>query len=206
MFTGIITDIGTVQARDGGRFEIACAYAADGIAIGASIACDGCCLTVTEVAARREGGAVFSVDVSAETLSRTTLGDWRPDRRINLERSLRPADELGGHIVTGHVDAVARIVSSMPDGVSTRFEIEAPPQIAPFIAPKGSIALDGTSLTVNEVSGTRFGVNLIPHSLSVTTWGEKRAGDRLNLEIDMLARYVARLLQARSEGLPDPLS
>jgi riboflavin synthase len=204
MFTGIITDIGTVQARNDGRFEIACAYQPETIALGASIACDGCCLTVTQVAAGHEGGAVFSVDVSAETLSRTTLGDWQPGRRINLERSLRPADELGGHIVSGHVDAVAQIVSTTPDGASTRFEIEAPPEIAPFIAPKGSIALDGTSLTVNEVSGTRFGVNLIPHSLSVTTWGEKRAGGRLNLEIDMLARYVARLLQARSEGLPDP--
>lgn len=204
MFTGIITDIGTVQARNGGRFEIACAYPADEIAIGASIACDGCCLTVTEIAARPEGGAVFSVDVSAETLSRTTLGEWQPGRHINLERSLRLCDELGGHIVTGHVDAVARIVSTAPDGASTRFEIEAAPEIAPFIAPKGSIALDGTSLTVNEVAGARFGVNLIPHSLSVTTWGEKRAGNLLNLEIDMLARYVARLLQSRSEGLPDP--
>lgn len=206
MFTGIITDIGTVAARDGGRFEIACAYPAGQIAIGASIACDGCCLTVTEVAARPENGAVFGVDVSTETLSRTTLGDWQPGRRINLERSLRPGDELGGHILSGHIDAVAQIVAAAPDGESVRFEIEAPPEIAPFIAPKGSIALDGTSLTVNEVSGARFGVNLIPHSLSVTTWGEKRAGDPLNLEIDMLARYVARLLQARSEGLSGPLA
>jgi len=206
MFTGIITDIGKVQARDGGRFKIACAYPADGIAIGASIACDGCCLTVTDVAAGPEGGAVFSVDVSAETLSHTTLGYWQPGRRVNLERSLRSGDELSGHIVSGHIDAVARIVLTTQDGVSTRFEIEAPPEFASFIAPKGSIALDGASLTVNEVSGVRFGVNLIPHSLAVTTWGEKRAGDLLNLEIDMLARYVARLLQAQREGLPDPLA
>ena len=206
MFTGIITDTGKVHRRDGGRFELACAYPADDIAIGASIACDGCCLTVTGVAARPEGGAVFGVDVSAETLSRTTLGSWTEDKRINLERSLRLSDELGGHIVTGHIDAVARIVSTTQDGASTRFEIEAPPEVASFIAAKGSIALDGTSLTVNEVSGARFGVNLIPHSLAVTTWGEKQAGDLLNLEIDMLARYVARLLQAQREGLPAPLT
>ncbi|RIA55860.1 riboflavin synthase [Dichotomicrobium thermohalophilum] len=200
MFTGIITDVGTVEAHEDGRFRIACAYPADDIAIGASIACDGCCLTVTEVA-QRDGGAVFAVDVSAETLSRTTLGDWVPGRRVNLERSLRLSDELGGHLVTGHVDAVAEIVCATRDGESTRFEIEVPREVAPFIAPKGSVALDGTSLTVNEVSGTRFGVNLIPHSLSITTWGEKRAGDRLNLEIDLLARYVARLLEAQKQGL-----
>jgi riboflavin synthase len=200
MFTGIITDVGTVEAREDGRFRIACAYPADDIAIGASIACDGCCLTVTEVA-RRGGGAVFAVDVSAETLSRTTLIDWIVGRRVNLERSLRLSDELGGHLVTGHIDAVVEIVAARPDGDSTRFEIEVPREVAPFIAPKGSVALDGTSLTVNAVDGTRFGVNLIPHSLSVTTWGEKRPGDRLNLEIDLLARYVARLLEAQAQGL-----
>jgi len=204
MFTGIITDIGTVTARAGGRFHIACAYAPETIEIGASIACDGCCLTVTEVAAGAGGRAVFGVDVSAETLSRTTLGGWGKGRPVNLERSLRAGEELGGHIVSGHIDAVAEIVSATPEGDSTRFEIEAPPEVALFIAPKGSIALDGTSLTVNEVSGARFGVNLVPHSLSVTTWGEKRAGDLLNLEIDMLARYVARLLEARGEGFADP--
>jgi len=201
MFTGIITDVGTVTTRADGRFRIACAYAPETIAIGASIACDGCCLTVTEVAPRPEGGAVFAVDVSHETLSRTTLGSWIEGQRINLERSLRLADELGGHLVTGHVDAVARIAEARQDGDSVRYEIEAPPEVAPFIAPKGSIALNGTSLTVNDVSGTRFGVNLIPHSLSVTTWGEKRTGDLLNLEIDMLARYVARLLEAQRDGL-----
>ncbi len=200
MFTGIITDVGTVEAREDGRFRIACAYPADEIAIGASIACDGCCLTVTEIAPR-PSGAVFAIDASAETLSRTTLGNWTVGRRVNLERSLRLSDELGGHLVTGHIDAVANIVAATPDGESTRFEIETPPEVAAFIAPKGSVALDGTSLTVNEVNGTRFGVNLIPHSLAVTTWGEKRPGDRLNLEIDLLARYVARLLAAQKQGL-----
>ncbi len=201
MFTGIITDVGTVQSRRDGRFQIACSYPRDHIVLGASIACDGCCLTVTEILPRPEGGCIFGVDVSLETLSRTTLGDWTPGRRVNLERSLRLSDELGGHLVSGHVDAVTEIIAATPDGESTRFEIEAPPEVAPFIAPKGSVALDGTSLTVNEVSGTRFGVNLIPHSLAVTTWGEKRPGDRLNLEIDMLARYVARLLEAQKQGL-----
>jgi len=203
MFTGIITDLGTVAAREDGRFRIACAYPAEDIAIGASIACDGCCLTVTDVAAC-DGGAVFAVDVSAETLSRTTLGDWTPGRRVNLERSLRLNDELGGHLVTGHIDAVAEIIAATPDGYSTRFEVEVPREVAPFIASKGSVALDGTSLTINEVDGTRFGVNLIPHSLAVTTWGGKRPGERLNLEIDLLARYVARLLEAQKQGLTDP--
>lgn len=200
MFTGIITDVGTLEAREGGRFRLACGYAPETIDIGASIACDGCCLTVTNVA-RRVGGSVFAIDASAETLSRTTLGEWAPGRRINLERSLRMSDELGGHLVTGHIDAVAEIIAATPDGASTRFEIETPCEVAPFIAPKGSVALDGTSLTVNAVEGNRFSVNLIPHSLAVTTWGEKQAGDRLNLEIDLLARYVARLLEAQSQGL-----
>jgi riboflavin synthase len=200
MFTGLITDVGTIAAREDGRFRIACAYPADDIVIGASIACDGCCLTVTETAPR-DGGAMFAVDVSAETLACTTLGDWTLGRRVNLERSLRLSDELGGHLVTGHVDAVAEIVAAAPDGESTRFEIDVPREVAAFIAPKGSVALDGTSLTVNEVSGTRFGVNLIPHSLAATTWNEKRPGDSLNLEIDLLARYVARLLEAQKQGL-----
>jgi len=206
MFTGIITDVGTVEARTDGRFQIACTYPHDDIAMGASIACDGCCLTVTEIAPRAAGGTLFSVDVSAETLACTTLGDWVPGRHVNLERSLRLSDELGGHLVTGHVDAVAEIVATRPEGESTRFEIEVPHEVAPFIAPKGSVALDGTSLTVNEVAGTRFGVNLIPHSLAVTTWGEKRPGDRLNLEIDLMARYVARLLEAQKQGLMSSLS
>jgi len=200
MFTGIITDVGTLEAREGGRFRIACAYAPDTINIGASIACDGCCLTVTDVV-RRDGGSVFAIDASAETLSRTTLGEWKHGRRINLERSLRMSDELGGHLVTGHIDALAEIVAATPDGASTRFEIKTPHEVAPFIAPKGSVALDGTSLTVNAVEGNRFSVNLIPHSLAVTTWGEKQAGDRLNLEIDLMARYVARLLEVQAQGL-----
>jgi riboflavin synthase len=200
MFTGIITDIGIVQAREDSVLRIACAYPPEDIAIGTSIACDGCCLTVTGVTPAPECDAIFSVDVSAETRARTTLGAWEPGRRINLERSLRLGDELAGHMVTGHVDAVARIVSVTPDGNSRRFEIECPSEIAPFIAPKGAVALDGTSLTVNEVAGPRFGVNLIPHSLAVTTWGEKRAGDLLNLEIDLMARYVARLLEAQKNG------
>jgi len=204
MFTGIITDVGKIQHRDGGRFEISCAYPPEDIAIGASIACDGCCLTVTEVAPH-DSGAVFTIDASAETLSRTTLGDWAEGRRVNLERSLRLSDELGGHLVTGHIDAVAHIITATPDGGSTRFEIEVPEQVAAFVAPKGSVALNGTSLTVNTVNGLRFSVNLIPHSLSVTTWGEKRSGDRLNLEIDLMARYVARLLEAQESGLTTKL-
>ncbi len=193
MFTGIITDVGTLVSRDGGRFRIACAYDPASIQIGASIACDGCCLTVTELAPGETGGAVFSVDVSNETLSRTTLGNWTPGRRINLERAMALGDELGGHLVTGHVDAVARILRRWDDGEAVRMEIEAPWELAGFIAEKGSVALDGTSLTVNEVSGNRFGISLIPHTLAVTTWGTHQAGDEINLEVDLLARYVARM-------------
>jgi riboflavin synthase len=196
MFTGIITDIGTIEAieRAGDtRFSIACGYEAAGIALGASIACAGCCLTVTSVAPRAGGGSVFTVDVSAESLSKTTLGDWREGTRINLERALKAGDELGGHIVSGHVDGVAQIMSVRDEGDSRRFVFQVPDQLARFIAPKGSVCLDGTSLTVNEVDGVTFGVNLIPHTLEVTTWGQSREGDRVNLEIDMLARYVARL-------------
>lgn len=197
MFTGIVTDVGEVVARQGGVFTIRSGYAAAGIALGASIAHDGCCLTATSI--RSEGaGSVYTLDVSNETLSKTTLGGWQPGTRINLERSLKAGDELGGHIVSGHVDGVATIVEIRPDGDSRRFTIEAPAALARFIAPKGSIALDGTSLTVNEVDGARFGINLIPHTLTVTTWGRKTMGDRVNLEIDPLARYVARLLEMRS--------
>lgn len=137
------------------------------------------------------------MDVSNETLSKTTLEGWKPGRKINLERSLRAGDELGGHIVSGHVDGVAKIISITPDGDSRRFVLEAPEHLARYIAPKGSIAMDGTSLTVNEVSGDRFGVNLIPHTLTVTTWGAKRPGDLVNIEVDVFARYVARLLEFR---------
>ena len=197
MFTGIVTDIGELAAREGGRLTIRCSYAADSIAIGASIACDGACLTATEVA-RAGSGSLFKVDVSNETLSKTTLGDWRPGQRINLERALKAGDELGGHIVAGHVDGVARIVAIRPDGQSRRFTLETPRDLARFIAPKGSVALDGISLTVNEVDQTRFGINVIPHTLTHTTWSAKKPGDRVNLEVDVFARYVARAMELRT--------
>jgi len=194
VFTGIISSIGELESRQGGRFAIHSVYAAASIALGASIACDGCCLTVTSVEAVA-GGARFTADVSAETLSKTTLGGWQPGRRINLERALKAGDELGGHIVTGHVDGVARILSVTPDGASRRITLEAPKALARLIAAKGSVALDGTSLTVNEADGCRFGINLVPHTLTVTTWGSKKPGDEVNLEVDLFARYVARLLE-----------
>jgi diaminohydroxyphosphoribosylaminopyrimidine deaminase / 5-amino-6-(5-phosphoribosylamino)uracil reductase len=196
MFTGLITDVGEVVARDGGRFTIRTGYLPASIAIGASICCDGCCLTATSVKAQGYG-AEFIVDVSNETLSKTTLDEWKSGRKVNLERSLKAGDELGGHIVSGHVDGTANIVEIRADGDSRRFTLEAPPALAQLIAPKGSVALDGTSLTVNEVSGNRFGVNLIPHSLSVTTWGKRAAGDKVNIEVDTFARYVARLMEFR---------
>jgi riboflavin synthase len=196
MFTGIITGIGNVIAADGGRFTIRSDYAVDSIALGASICHDGVCLTVTGM--ERDGaGSRYTLDVSNETLSVTTLGDWTAGRQVNLERALKAGDELGGHIVSGHVDGIARIADIRPDGDSRRLTFEVPEALAPFIAPKGSVALDGTSLTVNEVDGARFGVNLIPHTLTVTTWGRKKPGDRVNIEIDPLARYVARLLEMR---------
>jgi riboflavin synthase len=197
MFTGIITDIGTVEGRKGGVFTIRSAYEAASIAIGASIACDGVCLTATTVKADGKG-SVFTVDVSNETLSKTTLDGWAAGRRVNLERALRAGDELGGHIVSGHVDGLARIVEIHGDGDSRRFTFEAPEHLAMYIAPKGSVALDGTSLTVNEVSGTRFGINIIPHTLTMTTWGGRKPGEPINLEIDQFARYMARLLEFRS--------
>jgi len=199
MFTGIITDIGTIDAiepRGDTQFTISCGYEAAGIALGASISCSGCCLTVTSVSAASGGGSRFTVDVSAESLSKTTLGGWSEGTRINLERALKAGDELGGHIVSGHVDGVAEIVSIDDEGDSRRFVFRAPEALASFIASKGSVCLDGTSLTVNEVDGVSFGVNLIPHTLSVTSWGNARAGDKVNLEIDMLARYVARLYES----------
>ena len=202
MFTGIITDIGRVEAvaqRSDTQFTIASTYEASGIALGASICCSGCCLTVTSVKAVPPEGSHFTVDVSSESLSRTTLGDWRAGTRINLERALRAGDELGGHIVSGHVDGTAHIVSIDDVGDSRRFVFRAPDTLARFIAPKGSVCLDGTSLTVNEVDGSHFGINLIPHTLSVTCWGDTRAGDKVNLEIDMLARYVARLNESAGQ-------
>lgn len=194
MFTGIITDVGEVLERDGGRYSIRSAYDPAGIALGASIACDGCCLTVTSVSGAA-GGAVFTADVSNETLSKTTLGSWRPGTAVNLERALRAGDELGGHVVSGHVDGVAKITAIRPDGDSLRFSFEAPQALARFIAPKGSVALSGTSLTVNEADGRTFGVNLIPHTLTQTTWGRKTPGDLVNLEVDVFARYVARMME-----------
>ncbi len=196
MFTGIITCIGTVLAAEGGRFTIRSDYEPASIALGASICHDGVCLTVTGVEADGAGSR-YTLDVSNETLSLTTLGAWKAGQKINLERALKAGDELGGHIVSGHVDGVARIADIRPDGESRRLTFEAPAALAPFIAPKGSVALDGTSLTVNEVDGARFGVNLIPHTLTVTTWGGKKPRDHVNIEIDPLARYVARLLEMR---------
>ena len=192
MFTGIITDIGELVARDGGRLTIRCGYAAESIAVGASIACDGACLTATEVAPAGSG-CMFKVDVSNETLSKTTLGDWRPGQRINLERALKAGDELGGHIVSGHVDGLAEIIAIEREGGSRRFRLRVPAELAPFIAPKGSVALDGISLTVNEVEARDFGVNVISHTLAVTAWGKAEPGQAVNVEVDMLARYVARL-------------
>ncbi|MGJ0392391.1 MAG: riboflavin synthase [Methylocystis sp.] len=208
MFTGIVTDIGdvvSVEPRgDLRRLRIACSYDAETIALGASIANAGVCLTVV-AAARADGRTVFDVDAAAETLAKTTVGSWRPGARVNLERALKIGDELGGHIVTGHVDGVARIVSRddfcerAPDGrpleetSMARFWIEAPQELSLFVAQKGSVALDGVSLTVNEVEGNRFSILLIPHTLAVTTFGARAAGDALNIEVDLMARYAARL-------------
>lgn len=204
MFTGIVTDVGRLESLDQRpdgdlRLRIATRYDLNGVALGASIACSGVCLTVVDREQTGPDGfrGVFAVDVSAETLSATTLGDWRPGRSINLERSLRIGDELGGHIVSGHVDGVGETVLAAPEGDSTRVEIRAPHSLAPFIAAKGSVAVDGCSLTVNAVSdeaqGARFALNLIPHTKASTSFAAIRPGDRHNLEIDMLARYVARL-------------
>jgi len=199
MFTGIITDIGTIDAielRGDTQVTISSGYDAACIALGASISCSGCCLTVTSVLPVAGGGSRFTVDVSAESLSKTNLGGWKQGDLINLERALKAGDELGGHIVSGHVDGVAEITSVSDDGDSRRFGFLAPEELARFIASKGSVCLNGTSLTVNEVDGPHFGVNLIPHTLSVTSWGSAAVGDRVNLEIDMLARYVARLSES----------
>ncbi len=199
MFTGIVTDVGKVLAveRAGDmRARIATRHDPATIDIGASIACDGVCLTV--VALGREPENWFEVDISGETISRTSIGrnGWLPGKRLNLERALRVGDELGGHIVSGHVDGVAEVLSLAREGDSTRVVLRAPAELARFIAPKGSVALNGTSLTVNEVDGRDFGINLIAHTMEVTTWGAVAVGDAVNLEIDTLARYVARLAEA----------
>jgi riboflavin synthase len=195
MFTGIITDIGVVKSltqRGDLTARIGTSYDPDGIALGASIACDGVCLTVT-AKGQGEDMAWFDVDISAETVSKTAVGAWIVGRRLNLERALKLGDELGGHIVSGHVDGVAEVIAMADEGDSTRVTLRAPEELARYIAPKGSVALNGTSLTVNEVSGAEFGINFIPHTKEATTWGDAAVGDRINLEIDTLARYVARL-------------
>jgi riboflavin synthase len=201
MFTGIVSDVGVVEGVEVRanlrHLRIACSYAAKSIAPGASIACAGICLTVT--ASGESGkGSWFEVDAGAETLARTTAGQWTIDTRLNLERALRLGDEVGGHMVTGHVDGVAEIVAIEDFEGMRRIEFKAPHGLARFIAEKGSIALDGTSLTVNGIKGEKFSVLLIPHTLKVTTWGERHAGDDVNLEVDMMARYAARLAGAGS--------
>src|SRR5918993_2234028 len=193
MFTGIIGDVGEVVAASprgaGVRAGIACRYDVETIALGASIACVGPCLTVVETG-RRDGVGTFDVEASSETLARTTLGKWRPGTRVNLERALRAGDELGGHIVTGHVDGVALVEERRDEGGMARLVVRAPSNLSRYIAEKGSVALDGTSLTVNAVDGDRFEAMLIPHTLAVTTWGERRAGDAVNIEVDLFARYL----------------
>jgi riboflavin synthase len=201
MFTGIITDLGAVKAVEpprgaaaDTRFVFATGYDTSAIARGASIACSGVCLTLVD-----SGPGWFAADVSAETLSRTTLGAWAAGTPVNFERPLRLGDELGGHMVSGHVDGLATLRGRRAERGSLRLTLEAPEELAKFVAPKGSVALDGVSLTVNEVEGAVFGVNIIPHTAEATTLGGLRPGDRANLEIDMLARYVQRLLSARDQ-------
>jgi riboflavin synthase len=194
MFTGIVSDLGSVvDAVQGAaaavRFRIRTAFDTKTIPMGASIACNGCCLTVVDT-----GGDWFAVDVSRETLDHTTLGEWIAGRLVNLERALKMGDELGGHLVSGHVDGVATIEQIAEEEGSFRLTIAAAPDLMRFVAPKGSVVLDGVSLTVNEVQGNRFGVNLIPHTNAVTTFGVVQSGARLNMEIDLIARYVARIL------------
>ena len=191
MFTGIITDIGRVaqlEQRGDLRATVETGYDTGSIDIGASIACDGVCLTVIAL-----GQYSFDVEISAETVSKTSVAAWSLGGRINLERALRVGDELGGHIVSGHVDGVAHVTLVEDEGDSTRVVLEVPEALARFVSPKGSVALNGTSLTVNEVDGTSFGINFIPHTKTVTTWGDVAVGDAINMEIDTLARYVSRL-------------
>ncbi|MDX8347712.1 riboflavin synthase [Cognatiyoonia sp. IB215446] len=194
MFTGIITDIGTIlelEQRGDLRARIGTGYDVGGIDIGASIACNGVCLTVIALGQAPQNW--FDVEISAETVGATNVSGWGVGKRLNLERALKVGDELGGHIVSGHVDGVAEIVGMRDEGDSTRVTFRAPDALAKFIAPKGSVALDGTSLTVNEVDGRDFGINFIPHTKAATTWGDVAVGDLINIEIDTMARYVARL-------------
>ena len=194
MFTGIVTDVGKIHAidcsSDGVRLSIATAYDVDSIELGASVACAGVCLTVVETSA-----GVFSVDASNETLARTTLGGWRIGTGVNLERALKVGDELGGHLVSGHVDGVGAVAAVEQDGASFRYVFQAPTQLTKFVAEKGSIAIDGVSLTVNGTSGDRFEVNIIPFTRNQTTFGSLQPGAQVNIEVDMLARYVARLME-----------
>jgi len=201
MFTGIVTDVGTVrkaEQRGDLRLQISCGYDMETVELGASIACSGVCLTVVD-----KGEDWFAVDLSAETVSRTAAGLWREGATLNLERSLRMGDELGGHIVTGHVDAVGNVVEAAPEGDSVQITVEVPRNLAPMIAQKGSIALDGVSLTVNTVEdapeSARFSINLIPHTAKETTFGQIAAGRQLNVEVDVLARYIDRMLAARAQ-------
>ena len=196
MFTGIVTDVGEIlEIRQAGDLlvRIGTSYDVKRIDIGASIACDGVCLTVVDLGS---DPAWFAVQASAETLAKSNLGRWQVGTAVNLERALKVGDEIGGHIVSGHVDGVAELIDMQDEGDSTRMMFDAPAELAKFIAPKGSVALNGTSLTVNEVESARFGVNIIPHTKEVTTWGRVQVGDPINLEIDTLARYVARLAEA----------
>jgi riboflavin synthase len=205
MFTGIVTDVGKVaevsELEEGIRLRIETKYDPATIPIGASIACAGVCLTVTSLPDEGSNRRWFEVEAWEEALRLTTVSKWVSGTPINLERALKIGDELGGHIVSGHVDGMAEIVAREEEGGAVRFTLEAPRELARFIAPKGSVALDGTSLTVNKVEGTRFDVLLIHHSLEVTTWGDRQVGDRVNLEIDTMARYAARLAEAAKEGL-----
>lgn len=199
MFTGIVSDVGElVDVKPHGEvrtFTIAAGYDAAGIEIGASIACSGVCLTVTSVREGGPRGTLFTVDAAPETLSITTAAVWTEGRRLNLERALAMGAELGGHLVTGHVDAAIPVISREDLGETSRFVFEAPDHLARFIAAKGSVCLDGTSLTVNTVEGNAFSCLLIPHTLAVTTWGDVAAGARINLEVDLMARYAARLAE-----------
>ncbi|MEM8801797.1 MAG: riboflavin synthase [Pseudomonadota bacterium] len=196
MFTGIVTDMGeiiAIEQQGDLRARIGTSYDISGIDIGASIACDGVCLTVVDLGTEPRGW--FDVQVSAESISKTNLDTWAKGRTVNLERALKVGDELGGHIVSGHVDGIGEVISMKDEGDSTRVTFEVATELARFIAPKGSVTLNGTSLTVNEVDGTRFGINFIPHTKQVTTWGRTEVGDKINVEIDTLARYVARLAE-----------
>ena len=204
MFTGIITDVGRIEAvetRGDLRVRIGCGYDMAGVDLGASIACSGVCLTVVD-----KGGSWFAVDVSAETQRRTAPAMWADGKRLNLERALRVGDELGGHIVTGHVDGIGEVIAAEPVGDSTRLDISAGPEIAPYVATKGSIALDGVSLTVNEVraavdNGVVFSVNIIPHTAAQTSFSDVASGQRINIEIDILARYLGRMMDVRASGM-----